>query len=173
MPWRGPAGAQRPPHGGNYFSLGNERAKPLVFLLNQTIALVRRAPRRAADQREAPSHGATQMGYVAASRARDKAVERSAAPPSKRARARRSSGKSRGESASGLAQKRRALRSAQRGTECVLRYSRSSSPLPIVTRMGRDYRPGLRQRIERVARRAAHIGNENPGTLRGERTERF
>lgn len=29
------------------------------------------------------------------------------------------------------------------------------SPLPIVTRMGRDYRPGPRQRIERVARRAA------------------
>jgi tryptophanyl-tRNA synthetase len=28
--------------------------------------------------------------------------------------------------------------------------------LPIVTRMGRDYRPGPRQRIERVAQRAAH-----------------
>ena len=27
--------------------------------------------------------------------------------------------------------------------------------LPIVTRMGRDYRPGLRQQIERVALRAA------------------
>jgi hypothetical protein len=30
--------------------------------------------------------------------------------------------------------------------------------LPIVTRMGRDYRPGLRRQIERVARRAATTG---------------
>jgi hypothetical protein len=30
-PWRGPAGAQRPPHGGDYSASGNERAKPLAF----------------------------------------------------------------------------------------------------------------------------------------------
>jgi len=52
MPWRGPAGAQRPPHGGVYSGFGNERAKPLVFLLNQTIAPIRRSPRRAAGHRE-------------------------------------------------------------------------------------------------------------------------
>jgi hypothetical protein len=69
---------------------------------------------------------------------------------SQRARDRRPTGKERGKSASGSAQKRRALRSAQRGTERVPKPSRSfygrpyPLPLPIVTRMGRDYRPGSR-----------------------------
>jgi hypothetical protein len=34
-PWSGPAGAQRPPHGGDYSALGNERAKPLAFPPNR------------------------------------------------------------------------------------------------------------------------------------------
>lgn len=103
----------------------------------------------------APSHGATPTGDVTASRAPARPLRKAQRRPSKRARARRSPGKERGESASGSAQKRRALRSAKRGKERVRQPSRSSSPLPIVTRMGRDYRPGPRQRIERVARRAA------------------
>ena len=69
----------------------------------------------------------------------------------------RASGKERGKSASGSAQKCRALRIAKHGTERVRHNSRSTFPLPIVTRMGRDYRPGLRKQIERVARRAAKI----------------
>lgn len=44
----------------------------------------------------------------------------------------------------------------RRGTERVRKASRSSYPLPIVTQIGRDYRPGPRQRIERVAQRVAH-----------------
>ena len=55
----------------------------------------------------------------------------------------------------GQHRKRCTLRSAQRGTECVLQNSRSTSMLLIVTRMGRDYRPGPRQWIEQVALRAA------------------
>jgi hypothetical protein len=63
----------------------------------------------------------------------------------------RPSGKERGKSASESAQRSRTLRSAKRGKECVLKPSRSSALLPIVTRKGRDYRLGSRKRIERVA----------------------
>ncbi|MEO9623905.1 MAG: hypothetical protein ABJF09_07170 [Qipengyuania citrea] len=57
----------------------------------------------------------------------------------------RASGNERGKSACGLAQKRRALRSAQRGTERDFRkLPLNLIPLLIVTRMGRAYRPGSR-----------------------------
>ena len=57
----------------------------------------------------------------------------------------RASGNERGKSASGLVQKRRALRSAQRGTERVLLiFPLNMNLLLIVTRMGWDYRPGPR-----------------------------
>lgn len=66
------------------------------------------------------SHGATQTGGVAASRAKDEGVAPQAQPRRpQRARDRRPFGKERGESASGSARKRRALRSAQRGIERV------------------------------------------------------
>lgn len=73
-------------------------------------------------------------GGVAASRAEDKAVAPHAQrrrPP--RAQDCRPAGKERGESASGSARKRRALRSAQRGTERVLRAFRSFSGRPYST----------------------------------------
>ena len=67
-PWSGPAGAQRPPHGGNYSASGNERAKPLAFPLNkETEAISLPQPQRGIQT--APSHGATQTGGVAASEA--------------------------------------------------------------------------------------------------------
>ena len=57
----------------------------------------------------------------------------------------RASGNERGKSACGSAQERRARRSAQRGTERVLqKLPLRLHPLLIVTRMGRDYRPGPR-----------------------------
>ena len=57
----------------------------------------------------------------------------------------RASGNERDKSACGLAQKRRALRSAQRGTERVIqKFPLNIKLLLIVTRMGRDYRPGPR-----------------------------
>ena len=69
----------------------------------------------------------------------------------------RPSGQERGKSACGSAQKRRTLRSAQRGTECVFGKSRSSSHAPDRHPKGQDYRLGSRERIERVARRAAQF----------------
>ena len=57
----------------------------------------------------------------------------------------RASGNERGKSACGLAQERRALRSAKRGTERVLqKLPLNLELLLIVTRMGRDFRPGPR-----------------------------
>lgn len=47
-------------------------------------------------------------------------------------------------------------RSAQRGKECDPRKSRSFSHAPDRHSKSQDYRLGPRQRIERVARRAAH-----------------
>ena len=57
----------------------------------------------------------------------------------------RTSGNERGKSACGLAQERRALRSAKRGTERVFqKLPLMFQLLLLVTRMGRDYRPGPR-----------------------------
>ena len=57
----------------------------------------------------------------------------------------RASGNERGKSACGSAQEGRALRSAQRGTERVhQKLPFHLHLLLIVTRMGRDYRPGPR-----------------------------
>ena len=64
----------------------------------------------------------------------------------------RASGKERGKSASESGQKCRTLRSAA-GQSATLEIPAQHSPLLIVTRMGRDYMPGVRMRIERVARR--------------------
>ena len=83
-PWRGPAGAQRPPHGGGYSASGNERAKPLAFPHKQK-------QRRSASPlpqrgiQTAPSHGATQTGSVAASEAGARLLSQrvSAASPAK------------------------------------------------------------------------------------------
>ena len=45
-----------------------------------------------------------------------------------------------------------------RGTERVHQeFPRRFELLLIVTRMGRDYRPGLRKRIEQVARKGSHL----------------
>ncbi len=130
---RCPGAGQRakPATRGVYFRFRNERAKPLAFLLNQTSSAGQALTEtRSGSQTMAPSQYATQTVDVSASRARDKVVAPSAAPQSKRKRARRSSGKERGESASGSAQERRALRSVKRGTERVHKPSRSSSHGP-------------------------------------------
>jgi hypothetical protein len=106
------ASGRSPPHGGGYFCFGNERAKPLAF---PSIRRRRRSasPSRHAAQATAPLHRATPAGRPAPG------------PVGQWA-----SGKERGKSASGSAQKRRTLRSAKRGKERVLSPSRSFAPAP-------------------------------------------
>lgn len=76
--------------------------------------------------RTAPLHGATPAGR-----------------PARGTVGQRASGQSRGESASGSVQERRALRSAKRGTERDLRKSRSFFHAPDCDRNGQDYGLGL------------------------------
>jgi SAM-dependent methyltransferase len=73
----------------------------------------------------------------------------------------RASGKKSGKSASGSAQKHRALRSAiAAGQSASFNPPAHCPSLPIVTRMGRDYRPGSPKRIERVARKGSALGSQ-------------
>lgn len=96
-PWRGPAGAQRPPLGGGYSALGTRGQSPWC---SRTINERRRSasPSRTAAQATAPLHGATPAGGVAASRA-----------PTRPLRHRRSAA-SRSESAAGARATRREAR---------------------------------------------------------------
>ncbi len=124
-PWRGPAGAQRPPHGGGYSALGTRGQSPwrsrsdketeASASLSRNAAQNGALARRDADGRRDCKPSARQ-GCCATAQRRQ----------SKRARVSRPPGKERGESTSGSGRKRRALRSAQRGTERVPKSSRST-----------------------------------------------
>ena len=158
MPWRGPAGAQRPPHGGDYSASGNERAKPLAFPPGKETAPIRCSQRRASGSlKRAPSHGATppvrcrqaERTTRLLPRRGSAAVEASARPAL--------TGKERGESASGSAQEtphpqERAARDRVRPP--IL-------PLTIICSRSSPEGPRLQawcaQRIERVARKGSHI----------------
>jgi hypothetical protein len=134
----GPKGERRPPHRrGELQTTRSGRRSPGPISAAQGTA----NPRR----KMAPSHGATQAGGVAASRAHGKAVAPKAQRRgSKRARDRRPSDKERGESASGSARKRRALKSAKRERARpkplpLISTARQRRPaMLIVTRKGRD-----------------------------------
>ena len=136
-PWRGPAGAQRPPLGGGYSALGTRGQSPWRSRLFGNGAVRLPLPQRGIGN-----------GTVA---------RRDAGGWSARATVRqRPSDKKRGKSASGSSKKRRTLRSAKRGIEYDPRKSRSVSCAPDRHPKGRDSRLGSRQRIERVAVRQRH-----------------
>jgi len=109
-PWRGPAGAQRPPHGGGYSALGTRGQSPWrsrSIKWSEEISLPQ------------PYRG-TSIGTLArrdtdGRRDGKQSEDKDVAPTaqrrqSKRRRGRRSHGKERGKSASGSAQKRRTLK---------------------------------------------------------------
>ena len=137
LPRRGPAVAQRLPHGGDYSALGNERAKPLAF-----------PPIRKRSRSGSPGRTAAQRRHPCMARRQPDALRAdlwaSGRPASREARVPAGQHKN----------------AAPLGAQSAGQSATSALPahfltLPIVTRMGRDYRPGLRQQIERVARRAA------------------
>jgi len=101
-------------------SFGNERATPLAF--------PRKDRSRDPHKKRHPCGGAKPPDVLRARPVRQRA-----------------SGNERGKSACVLAQERRALRSAKRGTERVLqKLPLNLELLLIVTQMGRDFRPGPR-----------------------------
>ena len=110
------------------------------------------SPSRNAAQTTAPLHGATQTGGVAASEAGTRLLSRrgSAASHCERAPvARPARTEARVPAGQPKTPHPQGARSA--GKSATLENPAHSPTLPIVTRMGRDYRPGSRQRIERVA----------------------
>ena len=152
LPWRGPAGEAR--HTGAAISaLGTKGPSPWRS----------RSSGNGADRFPQPQRG-TGNGTLArrdadgrcdGQQSEDKDVSPSAQRrQSQRMRGRRSNGKERGKSASGSAQRLRTLKERS-GKECDPRKSRSFSCAPDRHPKGQDYRLGSRQRIERVARRAA------------------
>jgi len=121
------ASGHSPPHGGVYSGLGNERAKPLAFQLKDRTAI---------QPITAPLQRREAAGCPARAQVRQRA-----------------SGNEKGRSASGSAQETPHPQERAARDRVRLQNSRSASLLLIVTRMGRDYRPGPRQWIEQVARR--------------------
>ncbi len=115
---------------GRLFCFGNERAKPLAFPLNP-----RTKPIRLPQPQRGTGNGTLARRDAGGRRVGKQSADKAVAPSaqrrqSKRTRVRRSHGKERGKSASGSAQRRRAFRSAQRGTERVPKISRSFSGRP-------------------------------------------
>ena len=129
-PWRGPAGAQRPPLGGGYSALGTRGQSPwcshtqgngAVRLphLQATEAISLPQPQRGTNNGTLARRDAD--GRRGGKQSADKAVAPSAQRrQSKRMRVRRSHGKERGKSASGSAQGHRPLTKPVR-SECDYR----------------------------------------------------
>lgn len=142
-PWRGPAGAQRPPHGGGYSASGTRGQSPWRSRsIKGTEAISLPQPQCGIDNGTLARRDAN--GRCDGKQSEDKDVVPSAQRrQSKRKRGRRSPGKERGKSASGSAQRLRTLKERS-GKECGLRKSRSFSYAPNRNPKGQDYRLGAR-----------------------------
>ena len=171
-PWRGPAGAQRPPHGGGYSALGTRGQSPWrSHAIRRTEASASRS-RIAAQERRPRTARRRRAAWRRAERT-TRPLRKAQRRQSQRARERRPFGKERGESASGSARKRRALRSAKRGTERVPESSRSffgrpSLYAPDSHPEGRDYRLGRHSRYSGLPKgQREKESMEAPTRLRG------
>ncbi len=153
-PWRGPAGAQRPPLGGGYSASGTRGQSPWcsrpIRKTGPSGSLTHRQRSRQAFQPPRGTNNGTLArrdadGRPAAARKSLPVVARSGAPAKGRSAARsRASGTERGKSASGSARRRRALRS-EAGQSATLGNPAHLPTLPIVTRMGQDLGLGARR----------------------------
>lgn len=134
------ASGPRPPHGGVYFRFREREGKALgVPAYTQTEAISRASPQRG--ERRHPRNGVTQTGGVAASEAGARPLfQRGSAASPQRKRARRPTGKERGESTTRVSQEHRALRNARRGKERDLYPSRSISHALIRCRNRHEFR---------------------------------
>ena len=158
LPWRGPAGAQRPPHGGGYSASGNERAKPLAFPLNKEMeAISLPQPQRGIQM--APSHGATPPDALPSGH---RCCAKSAAPPCPRQR--EASGRpARREVRVPAGQLKNAAPSGARraGQSATSENPAHFSALPIVTGTAKTL--GLVREVHRAGRRQA-ASNRFPET---------
>ena len=124
---------------------------------NRSLVIGRSSP-RSGRTGTAPLQRRAADGRCGGKQSDDKAVAPSAQRrQSKRMRVRRPHDKKRGKSACGSGQEGRTLRSAQRGTECDLRISRSDSHAPDRHPHGPRRQAWFAQRIERVAARQRQI----------------
>jgi hypothetical protein len=124
------ASGHSPPHGGVYF-LFREREGKALGVSAQTRAEAISRPKPLRGQQRHPRNGVTQTDGVAASEAGTRQLsQRGSAASPQRKRARRPTGKERGECAMRVSQRHRALGSAKRGKERDLNPSRASSHAP-------------------------------------------
>ena len=153
-PWRGPAGAQRPPLGGVYSALGTRGQSPWRSHPPENGAV--RLPRPHRGTKTAPLHGATLAGDVAASRAKTRPLRhrRSAASRSEGAAGARTA-RRKARVPAGQPKDSAPLRSAA-GKSATLENPAHFRNAPDRHPKGQDYRLGARQRIERVAVRQRH-----------------
>jgi hypothetical protein len=142
-PWRGPADAKRPPHGGNYSASGNERAKPLAFPPIRKRGRSGSLSRNAAQERH-PRNGETQTSGVAASETGTRPLSQrvSAASPRESSPVARPARKE-ARVPAGQPNYSAPSRSAV-GKSAALTVPAHYHALLIVTCMGRDNRPGSR-----------------------------
>jgi hypothetical protein len=125
------ASGHSPPHGGVYFRFREREGKALgVPAHTGTEAISRPSPQRG--QQRHPRSGVTQTGGVAASEARTRLLaQRDSAASPQRKRARRPTGKERGESAMRVSQRTpRPRERVSSGKERDLNPSRTSSHAP-------------------------------------------
>lgn len=125
-PWRGPAGAQRLPHGGGYSALGTRGQSPWRSTQSQRTEAAASLSRVAAQERH-PRNGATQPAAWRRAERATRPLRESAAPQTEASARPPPAGKERGESACGSAQKRRSLRVRRRRAQAVDVFSPSRS----------------------------------------------